>query len=65
MQATTVGLDLGKDVFQVHGIASDGSVVFNRSVRRRQLLKFFEALTSCLIGNHCLRCDQPHLSGPI
>ncbi len=39
MEATTVGLDLGKDIFQVHGISADGTVVFNRSIRRRQLLK--------------------------
>ena len=44
MEVTTVGLDLGKDVFQVHGITANGTVVFNRSIRRRQLLKFFETL---------------------
>ncbi|MDC0658876.1 hypothetical protein N6L27_12770 [Leisingera sp. SS27] len=62
MEITTVGLDLGKDVFQDFGIASDGAVVFNRSVRRRKLLKLFGALPSCLIGieacgsaHHCAR----------
>ncbi|WP_409201706.1 IS110 family transposase [Leisingera sp. M527] len=58
MEVTTVGLDLGKDVFQVHGIASDGTVVFNRSIRRRQLLKFFAALPSCLIGIEA--CGSAH-----
>ncbi|MDP5219898.1 IS110 family transposase [Ruegeria sp. 2205SS24-7] len=43
-------MDLGRDVFQVHGISTDGTVVFNRSIRRRQLLKFFETLPSCLVG---------------
>ena len=32
MQVTTVGLDLAKDVFQVHGVTADGTVLFNRSV---------------------------------
>ena len=50
MEVTTVQLDLGKDVFQVHGITSDGTVVFNRTIRRKQLPKFFEKLPSCLVG---------------
>ncbi len=50
MQVTTVGLDLAKDVFQVHGVTADGTVVFNRSVRRAQLLPFFEKLPPCLVG---------------
>lgn len=59
MEVTTVGLDLGKDVFQAHGIISDGTVVFNRTIRRRQLLKFFEKLPcwdrSMRIGHHWAR----------
>ncbi|SMC14372.1 hypothetical protein ROA7745_04239 [Roseovarius aestuarii] len=35
MEVTTIGLDLGKDVFQAHGVTADGTVVFNRSIRRR------------------------------
>jgi len=58
MQVAAVGLDLGKDVFQVHGITAVGSVVFNRSIRRRQLLKFFEALPSCLVGIEA--CGSAH-----
>ncbi len=58
MQVTTIGLDLGKDVFQVHGIAADGTVVFNRSIRRRQLLAFFEKLPSCLVGIEA--CGSAH-----
>lgn len=50
MEITPEGLHLGKDVFQVHGITADGTVVFNRSTQLRQLLKFFEALPICLIG---------------
>lgn len=58
MEVTTVGLDLGKDVFQVHGISADGTVVFNRSIRRRQLLRFFETLPSCLVGIEA--CGSAH-----
>ena len=58
MEVTTVGLDLGKDVFQVHGITADGTVAFNRTIRRRQLLKFFEKLPSCLIGIEA--CGSAH-----
>ena len=49
MQVTTVGLDLAKNIFQVHGITADGSVASNKSLRRAQLLQFFETLEPCLI----------------
>lgn len=48
MNITTIGLDLAKNVFQVHAIAADGSVVCNRSLRRSQLLSFFERTPPCL-----------------
>jgi transposase len=41
-QVTTIGLDIAKSVFQVHGIAADGTVVFRRQLRRAQVLPFFE-----------------------
>jgi transposase len=50
MQVTTVGLDLAKNVFQVHGITDSGEVAFNRALRRAQVLTFFERLDPCLIG---------------
>lgn len=58
MDVTTIGLDIGKDVFQAHGIAADGTVIFNRTIRRKQLLKFFEKLPSCLIGIEA--CGSAH-----
>lgn len=58
MEVTTIGLDLGKDVFQVHGITDDGTVVFNRTIRRRQLLNFFETLPCCLVGIEA--CGSAH-----
>ena len=41
MQVTTVGLDLAKNIFQVHGITADGTVAFNKSLRRAQLFAVF------------------------
>ena len=50
MQITTIGIDLAKHVFQLHGVGSDGSVVLRRKLRRAQMLIFFESLPPCLIG---------------
>ncbi len=48
--AATIGLDIAKNVFQVHGVCSDGEVVIRRRLRRVQLLKFFAKQPPCLIG---------------
>ncbi len=58
MQVTTVGLDLAKNIFQVHGITEDGTIAFNKSLRRAQLLQFFESLEPCLIGMEA--CGSSH-----
>jgi transposase len=50
MQATTIGLDIAKNVFQVHGIDADERVVVRKQLRRSQMLAFFKALPPCLIG---------------
>ncbi len=50
MQITTIGLDIAKNVFQVHGIDSEGRAVLRRKVRRDQLLTLFDGLEPCLIG---------------
>ena len=50
MQVTTVGLDLAKTIFQVHGVTEGGEVAFNRPLRRAQVLAFFKRLSPCLIG---------------
>ena len=50
MQVTTVGLDLAKNIFQVHGVTDGDEVAFNRALRRAQLLPFFERLEPCLVG---------------
>ncbi len=47
---TTIGLDIAKSVFQVHGVDAVGLVVIRRQLKRRYVLAFFEKLPSCLIG---------------
>jgi len=46
----TIGVDLAKSVFQVHGVDAEGTVVVRRQLRRRQVLLFFEKLPPCLVG---------------
>ena len=50
MQAITIGLDIAKSVFQVHGVDAGGQVVIRRQLKRRYLLAFFEKLAPCLVG---------------
>ena len=50
MKITIIGLDLLRNIFQIHGIYEDGEVAFNRALRRAQVLTFFEGLEPCLIG---------------
>ena len=47
---TTIGLDIAKSVFQIHGVDDVGQVVLRRQLRRRHVLAFFEKLPSCLVG---------------
>ena len=44
---STIGLDIAKSVFQVHGVDSDGLVVIRRQLKRRYVLAFFEKLPPC------------------
>lgn len=46
----TVGLDIAKNVFQVHGVDEEGSVVFRKRLTRAKVIEFFAALTPCLVG---------------
>ena len=50
MQVSTIGLDLAKNVFQVHGVDTDGKVVVAKPLRRGQLLAFFAKAPPCLVG---------------
>ena len=56
---TTVGLDIAKSVFQVHGIDAAGQVVIRRQLKRRYVLAFFEKLPPCLVGIEA--CGSAHL----
>ena len=47
---TTIGLDIAKSVFQVHGIYATGEVVLRRCLTRARLVRFFAKLAPCLIG---------------
>jgi len=55
---TTIGLDIAKNVFQVHGVDAKGAAIVARSVRRGQLLRFFASLPPCLVGMEA--CSSAH-----
>ena len=55
---TTVGLDLAKNVFQVHGIDGEGKVIVRRRLRRAEVMPFFEQLPPCLVGMEA--CASAH-----
>ena len=50
MQIATIGLDISKNVFQIHGINATEKVVVRKQLRRSQMLEFFKALGACLVG---------------
>ena len=59
MQAImTIGLDIAKSVFQVHGIDASGQVILRRQLKRRYVLAFFQKLPPCLIGMEA--CASSH-----
>ena len=47
---TTIGLDIAKSVFQVHGVDAGGQVIVRRQLKRRYVLTFFQKLSPCLVG---------------
>ena len=52
---STIGLDIAKSVFQVHGVDAAGQVVVRRQLKRRFMLSFFEKLLPCLVGIEAAR----------
>ncbi len=50
MSPTTIGLDLAKSVFQVHGVDDAGAIVITKKLRRAEVLRFFSSLGPCLVG---------------
>src|ERR1700751_4532740 len=49
-EVSTIGLDIAKSVFQVHGVDVDGAVVMRKRISRAKLLEFFATLPACLVG---------------
>lgn len=58
MSVTTIGLDLAKSIFQIHGVDARGNAVLKRRVRRGELLTFFGSLPACLVGMEA--CSSAH-----
>ena len=50
MTITTIGIDLAKNVFQIHGVDGSGKTVLKKQLRRNQVLTYFIKLTTCTIG---------------
>ena len=58
MKVTTVGIDLAKSVFQVHGVNEHGKTVVRKQLKRQQMAEFFARLPPCLIGMEA--CGSAH-----
>src|SRR5262245_29654346 len=61
---TTIGLDIVKSVFQVHGVDAHGKVVVRRQLKRRYVLAFFKKLSPCLVGIEACATSH-HWSGEL
>ena len=61
MEITTVGLDIAKRVFQLHGVDAVGKAVLRRKLQRSEVLAFFKALPPCLVGIEA--CGTAHYWG--
>jgi transposase len=61
MQVTTIGVDLAKHVFQLHGVGADGRVLLRQKLRRSQMITFFARLPPCLVAMEA--CATAHYWG--
>jgi transposase len=61
-QVSTIGLDLAKTVFQVHGVDASGAVTVRRALRRAPVLAWFAKLPPCLVGMEA--CATAHYRAP-
>jgi hypothetical protein len=57
-EVRTIGLDLAKHVFQVHGVDAEGATVLRKQLRRAQVLSFFSRLPRCVVGMEA--CGTAH-----
>src|SRR4030067_1840815 len=58
MKITTIGIDLAKEVFQIHGVDTHGKAALRKQLRRSEIAKFFAKLAPCLIGMEA--CGSAH-----
>jgi transposase len=61
MKITTIGIDLAKSVFQVHGVDESGKPALQKRLRRKQVLAFFAQTPVCVIGMEA--CSSAHYWG--
>ena len=57
MKTTTIGIDLAKEVFAIHGVDERGHAVLRKQLKRKELAKFFVNLKPCLIGMEAWGCN--------
>ena len=58
MEISTIGIDLAKEVFQIHAVDARGNVVLKKKLKRKEMVAFFANLTPCLIGMEA--CSSSH-----
>jgi transposase len=58
MKITTIGIDLAKEMFQIHGADTQGNAVLRKQLRRHEMAKFFATMAPCLIGMEA--CGSAH-----
>jgi transposase len=58
MEVTTIGIDLSKNVFQIHGVDQRGKTALKKQLKRVQMLPYFANVPSCLIGIEA--CGSAH-----
>ena len=58
MKITTIGIDLAKEIFQIHGVDTHGKAELRKQLRRNEMAKFFSNLEPCLIGMEA--CGSAH-----
>lgn len=58
MKVTTIGIDLAKEIFQIHGVDSHGKAILRKQLRRREMVGYFSNLEPCLIGMEA--CGSAH-----
>ncbi len=58
MKITTIGIDLAKEVFQIHGVDANGRALLRKQLRRHEMIMFFANMEPCLIGMEA--CGSAH-----